>query len=857
MARKPSIKQQTQPAMRMDGKAIDPYDARPLDGAWVSASVIPGEDASSRYNNNTGRDYELVLRATIGTPAHACSIITNVCSSQTLRLYRKVGRGAKSHKGRAVTDRRRLKYLRGDGAVMPTACKGANYASKAGDGIEEVMDSPVLSVLQNPDPVFVGQLWIKSLWWQLEACGRAYLWAGDRVNKVPTSLYILPSAYSWPVKSRTGLISEFVYARNRSDFFHAATEDTVYLRSMPNPLDPVGAMSWLQSVTAQADMEAAALTSEVKRWENGGQPGMVFKAGATTSNPQMEQLRAGIQNQIRGVGKAGAFLLLRDTELIQYATKPHEMQYIAGMDAAQKAIYDAAGVPEPIYRLNSANLASASVAEQLFFKLSIAPRLAVMASELTEGLLPLFGLEPGEYWFSYDNPVREDVVLLAAEMRAAELQGIITPNEYRAVMDLEALPDEANVLRFRQTEAPAPMFDPFSTTATAAEKDPATVAEPVAEPTDAKVDATAAAGDVQATALNGAQVQALADLATQVATGQLPKASAQALAAAAFPLVDAATLNAIFGPLESFTPEAPNEGNPPAPGSKSAGKADRACECASCGTRGQAAVKSADDTAAAGSDRGPEGVRVDGLRFNPQLKAFETEWDDDANVPKSTLRIFEDFATRMNTWYVATIPAMVNDSAGVDPPTVPQMEAFGKITDDFIGKVLTNGAAVNIAKLPGVTESTWNIANEPAMAYIRERGLELAKSVPDTMVGVVQSAIEKELAAGTTVDKIRDAIRAEAPQLSGYEAERLARTETTNAFVEGGRQAWVEAGVQKKRWLLAGGPCPECEAMAAKYPDEIPINEPFEMNGVSIQGPALHPNCRCDLAPGLEYDDDE
>ena len=268
-------------------------------------------------------------------------------------------------------------------------------------------------------------------------------------------------------------------------------------------------------------------------------------------------------------------------------------------------------------------------------------------------------------------------------------------------------------------------------------------------------------------------------------------------------------------------------------------------------------VKAADDPATSGGDRAAQGVRGNDAADKPKLKAFETEWDDTANVPKSTLRIFEDFATRMNTWYVATIPSMVNDSAGVDPPTVPQMEAFGKITDDFIGKVLTNGAAVNIAKLPGVTENTFNIANEPAMAYIRSRGLELAKSVPDTLVGVVQSAVEKELAAGTTIDKIRDAIRAEAPQLSGYEAERLARTETTNAFVEGGRQAWVEAGVQKKRWLLAGGPCELCEAVAAKYPDEIPIDQPFESDGWSGQGPARHPNCRCSLLPGLEYDDDE
>jgi SPP1 gp7 family putative phage head morphogenesis protein len=128
--------------------------------------------------------------------------------------------------------------------------------------------------------------------------------------------------------------------------------------------------------------------------------------------------------------------------------------------------------------------------------------------------------------------------------------------------------------------------------------------------------------------------------------------------------------------------------------------------------------------------------------------------------------------------------------------------------------------------------------------------------VPETLVGTVQAAIEKELADGTSTGQMRDAIAKAAPELSGYQAERLARTETTNAFNEGARQSWKEAGVQGKRWILAGGPCPKCEGLAAKYPGEIPIDQPFEFEGVSVQGPSLHANCRCTLAPGLEYNNE-
>jgi phage gp29-like protein len=62
--------------------------------------------------------------------------------------------------------------------------------------------------------------------------------------------------------------------------------------------------------------------------------------------------------------------------------------------------------------------------------------------------------------------------------------------------------------------------------------------------------------DVQATALNGAQVTALAELATNVAQGALPIATAKAIALASFPVVPPATIDQIFAGLASFTPTA-------------------------------------------------------------------------------------------------------------------------------------------------------------------------------------------------------------------------------------------------------------------------------------------------------------
>ena len=80
---------------------------------------------------------------------------------------------------------------------------------------------------------------------------------------------------------------------------------------------------------------------------------------------------------------------------------------------------------------------------------------------------------------------------------------------------------------------------------------PASAAAPAAtsegkDDTGSAGDVAASTGSVQATALNGAQVDALKELAMAVASGELPQGSAKAIARAAFPLVPEATISAIF-----------------------------------------------------------------------------------------------------------------------------------------------------------------------------------------------------------------------------------------------------------------------------------------------------------------------
>jgi hypothetical protein len=124
------------------------------------------------------------------------------------------------------------------------------------------------------------------------------------------------------------------------------------------------------------------------------------------------------------------------------------------------------------------------------------------------------------------------------------------------------------------------------------------------------------------------------------------------------------------------------------------------------------------------------------------------------------------------------------------------------------------------------------------------------------MKATLQATIERELASGFTITQIKDQIQEVAPELAGWQAERIARTETAAAFCEGQRQLWESEGIASKQWLVGGGQCPLCDEIVTKYPGEIPIGEEFAAGVFIGQAPPAHPNCRCDLAPGVEYVDE-
>ena len=548
------------------------------DAGYTAASIRYGEEHAAQSVSAVNQvDFNRVARGVAGSIYNAASIIATECAAQPLRLYRRAGGGRMVKASRPITARQ-SEFLRGKSAGgFRVTAKAASMAESA-ERIEEVIDHPALQLLADPDPVTTASDFLTMLYFYRETAGKCYVWTGEPTADGPAGLYILHPQFTQPILSRESFIEGYRYGRETSGIITVPAEQVIFSPYQRDPFRPWDGVSWLSSVEQYADAENAALVTEVQRWKNAGQPGFILSVPSTYTDAQMKQAEAALRAK-SGPFAAGLALIIRDAEMVQASAKAHEMGYITGIEQAEKAIYRAAGIPEAIWKLNDANLAGAKIGERLLMR-SCYKRMRRVAEDLTVFLLPMFGEQPGDMWFGYENPDIEDQQIEAQIMGAAFAAGVVSEDEYRRVLYLPPR-TKADSVDIEESELPdaegaeSASIDveeselPMAADAESVDVEESELAAPTARngivndtesdmqtpAVDATIAAAAGGVDVAATALNGAQVEALAGLATSVANGELPMESARAIAGAAFPTVDPMVLDAVFDPLRRFTPE--------------------------------------------------------------------------------------------------------------------------------------------------------------------------------------------------------------------------------------------------------------------------------------------------------------
>ena len=180
--------------------------------------------------------------------------------------------------------------------------------------------------------------------------------------------------------------------------------------------------------------------------------------------------------------------------------------------------------------------------------------------------------------------------------------------------------------------------------------------------------------------------------------------------------------------------------------------------------------------------------------------------------------------------------------------------------------------------------ATFDKRGDDLRAYAKSESIRLASRAADSVnrwTSVKFSeVIGNGVANGESIPQIADRVQEwaikdnDAERATRRRALTIARTEAQRASRRAEVQAWKASGVVTgKTWLLAPDPCEFCEAASDAFSKEaVDIDGSFYGQGSeiigkdggvmvadyeSIDGPPLHPNCRCSMQPKLddEYED--
>lgn len=313
-----------------------------------------------------------------------------------------------------------------------------------GDLLEPLTSHPLLDAIDNPNPLMTRWSMMFATVAGLELTGRAYWWySGNELWPLPAT-WVEPTdnfGTAWKVRPFGSAQAIDVPGEEIAHF------------CLPDPSDPFKVISPLQSQALAVATDEQLQTAQHRSFRNGVNPQLLVRAGRlpgmmpgqpgdrpVLEPEQRKELIEAIRALYRGAVNHGEPLIVDGMieGVDKLSATPAEMDYLSSSEAVKSRILQAFGVnPAIVGQLEGANRASTYAAEQHFAKSTVNPLIELLSQTLTRWASNLWG-ERLAVWL--DPCVPFDDELWQKQLEFGVRMGIISGNEYRAALNLEALP---------------------------------------------------------------------------------------------------------------------------------------------------------------------------------------------------------------------------------------------------------------------------------------------------------------------------------------------------------------------------------------------------------------------------------
>ncbi len=303
-------------------------------------------------------------------------------------------------------------------------------ALQLAEEVEEIVEHPVLDLLQNVNPKDNRFDAIELTSTFLDVVGNAYWYVPVNALGIPQEFWTLQPQLTFVVPDETRIIKGYLYGLDPKTQKAFDPSEIVHFR-MPNPHSQFYGLGCIEATLFAVDRYHAMDEYEQSLNENMGVPSLWvnYKTGQLDEKKRQE-LEQAWNNRFKGTKRAGK-VAVTDTEydIKTLGIAPREMGFSEGRRWTRLEIADAFGVPLALLDTENVNLANAQTALYQYMKFTIMPRLKRIEEKLNERLIPYYN-EP-RLMLAFDNPVPSDQEYQLREDQAYLASGVVTINEVR------------------------------------------------------------------------------------------------------------------------------------------------------------------------------------------------------------------------------------------------------------------------------------------------------------------------------------------------------------------------------------------------------------------------------------------
>jgi HK97 family phage portal protein len=411
------------------------------------------------------------------------------------------------------------------------AVASVNFMVFRGD--QELVKHPLIDLLKRPNPLQSGPDYLREKVGYFMIAGNGYeerFMAGKEVRELyqlrPDRMTVIPSQSGTPA----GYEYKVGQNKTRWDMDPNTLDCDVRHLKMFHPTNDWYGLSPIEAGAFSVDQHNESMNWLQALLQNSARPSgaLTVKDGSTLSDDNFNRLKAQIEEQYSGSKNAGRPMLLEGgLDWQAMGLSPSDMGIIEAKYSAARDVALAIGVPPQLLGIPGDNTYSNYAEARLaFWEDTVLPLLNLIVEDWNEWLAKPYGVE-----------IRADLddIPAIAEKRnslweMADKSTDLTINERRAMKGYEAI-DGGDVVLINASQVPI-----------------------MSEQSDQiNVDAFGT-DDVQASALNGAQIASMVSIVQSVADGLLPAATAIQIMLNAFPDMTEADARAIIDPAASFVP---------------------------------------------------------------------------------------------------------------------------------------------------------------------------------------------------------------------------------------------------------------------------------------------------------------